>query len=235
MILPKLEDSPSLSTRAYQTIREAILSLKFKPGQYVSIQELSDQLGVSRTPVRDALLGLEKDGLVSIVPYKGAYVSNISIQDIEEIMELRILLEGYAAEKAANLLSVDELAQAESILEQSEKAYNAGKYMDAALIGHQLHELLLAKVQNSRFTKILERLDTHYERIRYHPAILSGTRLDQSIGQHREILEALKLGDAERVKTAMINHLGSVRDDVLSSLAMLSENGQGEASVTPIS
>jgi len=226
MTLPKLQDTPSLSERAYQTIREAILSLQFKPGVYISIQELSDQLGVSRTPVRDALLRLEKDGLVSIVPYKGAYVSKISSQDIKEVMELRILLESYAAKKAAKLLSPDELAQAEEILERSEMAYNDGQYIEAANIGHHIHELILSKVHNDRFTKILERLDTHYERIRQRSTELQGDRLKKSMDQHRRLIEALKKADVDEAGTVMANHLSSVRDDVLSSLPLLGENSQ---------
>ena len=226
MTLPKLQDSPSLSERAYQTIREAILSLQFKPGEYISIQELSNQLGVSRTPVRDALLRLEKDGLVSIVPYKGAYVSKVSAKDIEEVMELRILLEGYAARKAANFLSSGELAQAEKILVRAEKAYNEGKYIEAANIGHHIHELMLSKVRNDRFTKILERLDTHYERIRQHSTGLKGDRLKKSMEQHRRLFEALKVADADKAETVMTDHLSSVRDDVLSSLPLLGENSK---------
>ena len=226
--LPKLQDIPSLSERAYEIIREALLTLKFKPGDYISIQDLSDQLGISRTPVRDALLRLEKDGLVSIIPYKGACVTDISDRDIKEIMELRILLEGYAAEKAAKFLSVSELEQGETILERSEEAYATGQPIESAIIGHQLHELILSKINNERFSNIIYKLDIHYERIRQYSVELRDQRLSKSINEHRTIFKALKNRDADAARVAMMDHLSSVRDDVLTSLFSSENNIQTE-------
>jgi DNA-binding GntR family transcriptional regulator len=217
MKLPRLDNSPSLTERTYETILAAVQSLTLTPGECVSIQELTNQLGVSRTPLRAALRRLEQDGLVSIVPYKGVCVAPISAKDVEEILELRILLESYAARKATKLLSADELAQAEEIIEQMEKTHTEGELLESATIGHQFHQLLLSKVDNHRLVGFLRQLDTQYRRIRHYSADLRD-RGATSIVQHKEMLRALKAGDAERAGKLMAEHLSSVRDDVLWSL-----------------
>lgn len=217
MKLPRLDNTPSLTERTYETILAAVQSLTLTPGECVSIQELTNQLGVSRTPLRAALRRLEQDGLVAIVPYKGVCVAPISAKDVEEILELRILLESYAAGKATKLLSPDELAQAEKILEQMEKTHAEGRLLESATIGHQFHQLLLSKVDNHRLVGILRQLDIQYRRIRHYSADLRD-RGATSIVQHEEMLRALKAGDAEQASQLMVEHLSSVRDDVLSSL-----------------
>jgi DNA-binding GntR family transcriptional regulator len=89
LFLPRPQSLPSLTEQTYEIIQTAVLSLELKPGERLSVQRLSEQLGVSRTPVKDALLRLEQDSLVSIVPQRGTFVSDITAEDVEEILELR--------------------------------------------------------------------------------------------------------------------------------------------------
>lgn len=215
--LPQPHSAPSLTEQTYEIIQNAILSLELRPGDPISVQRLSEQLGVSRTPVKDALLRLEQDGLVSSIPQKGTYVSSITIEDVEEILELRILLESYAAGRAAELLSPDELAEAEAILERMKDSYAAEEYFESATIGNQFHELLLSKVKNCRLISFLRQLDIQYTRIRHYLAIQSKQH-SKSIDQHYYVLAALKAGDAQQATAAMADHLSSVREDIVSSL-----------------
>ena len=215
--LARLEGSPSLTERIYATLLEAIQSLALTPGEYYTVQDLADQLGVSRTPLSTALRRLEQDGLVTVAPYKGVYVLPILARDVEEILELRILLESHAARKAAELLTMDELTGAEQALQQMEAAHAHAEPVESAEIGHDLHELMLSKVDNERLVRIMLRLDTQYTRIRRYSANLSD-RGARSISEHKEILSALKAGDGEGAASSLAKHLRSVRDDVLGSL-----------------
>lgn len=231
--LAPLPEVPSLSTRVYEAIKEAILSLTFPPGELLTIGRLADQLGASRTPVRDALLILEREGLVSIVPQRGAYVSPITPRDVEEIFELRIVLEGYACRVAAGRVTPEELARAEATLDAANAAFARGEKMRAADIGRPVHELVVRKVGNDRLMRSLNDLETHYARIR-HFAVLIPDRFAASDRQHRAILAALKDGDADRSAEAMTDHLRSIRGEVLASLgAWTSQIGHGAASGPP--
>jgi DNA-binding GntR family transcriptional regulator len=217
MPLEPLSPLSSLSERAYAEIRRAILSLELKPGEFVSIGDLAQKLQVSRTPVRDALLVLEREGLVRLVPHKGAYISEISARDVEEIFELRILLESYAARLAAPLINMSELETLERVLNESRQAIDEKRYLEASDKGRLIHDMLVQKAGNSRLISLLSDLDTHYTRFRHFSALIPG-RLEQSHQQHLRILAALRVGNAEQVGRAMADHLSSVRDELLASI-----------------
>lgn len=206
-----------LGTRVYEAIKEAILSLKFRPGEMLTIARLADQLGASRTPVREALLILERDGLVTIVPQRGTMVTMISPQDVHEIFEMRIVLESYASRVAAARVALDEIDRAEASLQEAKRAFAQGEKIRAADVGRLIHDLVVRKVGNERFLRGLNDLETHYTRIR-HFAVMIPDRFERSDQQHRAILAALRDGDAERSGQAMTDHLNSIRDDVLANL-----------------
>lgn len=215
--LAPLVETPLLGARVYEAIKEAILSLKIRPGEVLTIGRLADQLGASRTPVRDALLILEREGLVTIVPQKGTYVSMILPQDVHEIFELRIVLESYASRVAATRVTPDELDRAEATLQEANWAFAQGEKIQAADLGRPIHDLVVRKVGNDRLVRGLNELETHYTRIR-HFAVLIPDRFARSDRQHHAILAALRDGDAERSGQAMTDHLCSIRDDVLANL-----------------
>lgn len=231
MPLEPLNDIPSLSQRAYQSVKNAILSLELRPGEMLSIGNLAEQFAISRTPVRDALLLLEKDGLVTIVPHKGAQVSEISTQDVQEIFEMRIVLESYAAQIATPRLTAQDLQALASVLQRSEQAYSQNEYVLSSDLGRQLHDLLVQRVHNRRFTLYLDDLDTHYTRFRRFAVFVPG-RFEKSHQQHLEILKAAQGGDAARAGQAMADHLASVRDDILASIDAWIAEVNGTASQT---
>ena len=215
--LEPLDGAPSLSERVYGALKDAIQSLRFRPGEMLAIGNLADQLGVSRTPVRDALMILEREGLVTIIPQKGAYVSLISARDVEEIYELRIVLESYAARVATARITPEDLDLLTETLRTSAEVFEHGQGASAVELGHELHELLVSKVDNERLVASLNDLEVHYSRLRHIAADIPH-RFERSNRQHHAILAALRDGDAERASQALTDHLTSVRDDILSSL-----------------
>ncbi len=212
--LGKLDNLPSLSERAYGVIQDAILTLKIRPGQRVAIGDLAEQLGISRTPVRDALLLLEKEGLVTMMAQRGAHVATVTVEDVRDIYELRSVLEGYAPRLVATSLTSSELAAARAALQDAADALARCEAKRASDLGHQLHELIVRKVVNRRLISYLNDLDMHYTRIRHYTLLIPG-RIEQSQEEHQRILAALDAHDPLAAEQAMEAHLMSVHNDLM--------------------
>lgn len=205
---------PSLSAQVYETIKTSILSLELQPGTILSIGELAEQFEVSRTPVRDALLLLEKDALVTLIPHKGARVTEITAKDVREMYEMHIALECHAVRIVAPKLTSQEMDGLEQILEASLHALADGNLLLASNLGRQFHDVFVQKLGNRRLTAYLRDLDVLYTRLRNYSAMLPG-RLQRSYEQHLAILNALKAGDTSQAVQALADHFLSVSNDIL--------------------
>lgn len=214
--LPRIRARPSLSEQTYEVIQDAIVTLAFKPGDRLSVQRLSEQLGVSRTPVKEAFQRLEQEGLVSVVPRRGTFVSPIEVKDIDEILEARGLVEGFAARIAAMDLSEADLEEAEKTLRRQENALEAGRIPESAEIGHGFHVIVLTRLDNDRMVGFLKQMDLQYTRIR---RIFSHAfaRQRQSLREHYGILTTLRSRDPDAAYNAMFDHHWSVRDELVAS------------------
>jgi DNA-binding GntR family transcriptional regulator len=211
----------TLTDRVYLTVKEAILDLKFRPGSPLVEDDLARQLGTSKTPVRDALLALERDGLVTKIAYKGTYVSEVSLKDATEIFELRAVLEGLAARLATPALTAQDLAEAGRLLDAADEARERGDAEAASTYGARFHQLMHENADNGRLKPILEKLEEQLRRLRRLSDLVAG-RLEKSAYEHRQILAALHNRDGLRAEAAMRQHLESVVADF--SLAMDDES-----------
>lgn len=206
---------PSLGVQVYETIKNSILSLELQPGTVLSIGELAEQFEVSRTPVRDALLLLEKDELVTLIPHKGAKVTEITAKDVQEMYELHIALECYAVRMVAPRLTSQDLEALEQIIHASRQALDEQQYLLASDLGREFHDAFVQKLANRRLSTYLRELDTLYARLRHYSALLPG-RLETSYTQHLAILHALQAGDTAGAEKAMAEHFISVSQDILN-------------------
>lgn len=211
--LAPLVDTPSLDKLAYQKIKEAILTFQFLPNQNLVEGELAAQLGISKTPVRDALMRLEKEGLVSRQPYKGTFVSEITNQDMVNIFEIRVVLEGLAVRLAAKALTQEDLEQMEVLVEQHEAALQEQDYVKASQINAKFHGIILQRCSNQRLREMLLNLDDHLKRYRLL-SIAQGVRVEKSVPEHRHILTVLRGGDPDQAEEAMKEHLSSAMWDL---------------------
>lgn len=203
----------SLEKLAYDTIKEAILSFRLKPGEDLVESDLAAQLNISKTPVRDALLRLEKEGLVVKIPYRGASVSDVNQQVMNEIFEIRTALEGLATRQAATRMSEAEIAQAAELVEQHEQALNRADNDEASRLNRRFHEMIVQKTPNKWLKQILANLDEHLRRYRTLSNFQKG-RLGKSILEHRRILDAIRNRQPEEAEEAMKEHLRSVVADL---------------------
>jgi DNA-binding GntR family transcriptional regulator len=211
--LPKVEAVRTLKEQAYETIKEAILSMQLEPGYPLVEEELAHQLGVSKTPVRDALNDLERDGLVTRILFKGTYVSEISARDAEEIFQLRAVLEGLAFRLATPHLTSDDLAQAQELLNAADKALQQGNLPLCSKLGTQFHWLVIRKSTNQRLFPILDNLENLTCRLRLVSGRIYG-RMEKSSSEHCRIMDALKQGDPLAAEQALRDHLHSVLRDI---------------------
>jgi DNA-binding GntR family transcriptional regulator len=202
----------SLKQQVYETIKRAILTLRFEPGDALVESDLAEQLGVSKTPVRDALFELEKEGLVIRILHKGTYVSRITKKDMCDIFELRAVLEGLAVRVATPLMA-DDLEKAEAFLNTQEEALKQGDVQAASLANRQFHTTIIQKAGKHRLLSILGNLEDHTQRFRVISDHLDG-RLSKSLVEHRRVLQAMKQGDALGAEEGMRAHLHSVLADL---------------------
>ena len=216
--LPRVAEPVSLKDKAYKAIKSAILSLKLKPGDPLVESDLAQQLGISKTPVRDALLELEREGFVTKVLFKGTYVAEITLKDVREVFQVRAVLEGLAARLAAPFFSAKDLEEGEKIITAAEAALAEGDIVLCSEHGRRFHRLIINKADNQRLQTIILNLDDHLQRFRLLSDQING-RLNKSLKEHRKILEALGRKDPLAAEETARGHLFSVLQD-------LSEEGE---------
>lgn len=209
--LNRITNIPFLRERAYQAIKEAIISLKLEPGEKLKESTLVEELGISKTPIREALTRLQHEGLVEVLPFRGAFVAEIDDRDMEEIFELRELLEGAAVKRAAISFSLEDSQEGEALLEEMRTAYKAGDIKAYARPSRDFHNLFIGKLGNQRMISVLKTFDDQLERIRV-TAIRTLGNIPLFIEDYEKILKALKAGDPEAAEKALLFHLKKVKE-----------------------
>jgi len=211
----KMKKSNSLGEKAYNTIKQAIISYKIKPEEPLIEEQLAKKFNISRTPVREALKKLQNDGLVKIIPNKGAFVAEITKTDIEEVFILREILECTALKTSIYRLEDSELFDLGTMLEKAEAGLKKGDCATAIESDIKLHGLIVNSSGYKKIPQILDILNTQTLRIRYVGSTVLG-RMEQSTKEHKTILDALKRRDLHLAEALLVSHIRKVRDNVLS-------------------
>lgn len=200
------EDNYSLSGRVFHKLREDILAGKYKRNEELKEKTIGDELGVSRTPVREALRQLELEGLVTIVPNKGAYVVGISEEDIRDIYEIRARLEGLCARRAAGFVTPEQIAEFEENILLSDFHAEKGNYAQVLELDNKYHELLY-EASNSKMLKHALSAFHHYvERVR-KITLSMPKRVAASNAEHKKLVEALKEHDENKAEQLATTHM----------------------------
>lgn len=198
----------NLTARVYQQIRKGILCGTWKPGEALTELKLTQKLSVSRTPVREALRQLELEGLVEMRPNRGAVVVGIGPSDIEDIYEIRSLLEGRAAEKAAAHIDGEMAQQLMEIVDLTEFYIERRDYDRVTAMDDRFHQLIYSLTGSRMFQRILADLHAYAENIRER-SIKEEGRAMVMLAEHRAIVEALTAGDSVRAGQLMIEHVNN--------------------------
>lgn len=205
-----------LERRVYEQLRHEIVDGTLRPGEQLVEARIADELGVSKTPVREALIRLQRDGLVSIEPYRGARVVEPSPDDVREILELRLLLEGHVARDLARRRPPEVLAALRRSIEASREALAAGdrdRLLDALT---EFSDIQADACGNSRMAKLLVDLRSVLLLIGATSLRAPG-REARSIEQHEAILAAIERGDPEAAAEATVAHIRSIEHDSLAA------------------
>ena len=206
----------SLRGRVFQKIREDILTGVYKEHDELREVSIGEELGVSRTPVREALRQLELEGLVTIVPNKGAYVTGITPQDVHDIYKIRSLLEGLCARWATEHITGRQIEELEEIILLSEfhlRKKSADQAEQVSELDGKFHKVLY-EASNSR---ILEHVlsDFHkYVQMARMMSVGAKDRAERSIEEHRDILKAIKDKDPDKAEWLANQHIMKVMENL---------------------
>lgn len=211
----------SMREQIYEALKGMILDNRYEPKTVLAIDRLAEEFGVSATPVREALVRLEAEDLVELIPNKGARVTGISAEDVRSIWELRRLLEPYAARMSAASVDPAELAALEADIRKLEAAPNDHELYVAT--DTRLHELLYSRVANAMLKDMIHRVHLMSHRIRFfaeHSPELHEKVVHDVIAEHLEILEAVRKGDPEQAGVLLRQHLENGERRTLSALRL---------------
>ncbi len=187
-------DSTKLE-RGARILRQAILRGELQPGQQLKQQELAAQLGMSSTPIREVLRILEAEGLIERIPYQGAYVSEVSPQEAEEITPIRALLEGFAVQLGVPRLTEQDIETLEALTKGMEEALSRMDFVQVRRLNYDFHTTIYQASGSPTLVNIIERL---WPRFATNLLWMIPGRAQRSINQHHLLLEAIRAGDEIR-------------------------------------
>lgn len=206
---PVISRGSTVTEQVYELLRSRITSGLYPGGTHLVERQLAAELQVSKTPVRESLTRLEKEGLVECEPGRGMRVRSLEPAEVLDMLELREVLEGFAAEKAAGLVSAKELADLESIIDSSEhlELTDVGTYKK---LDEAFHRALWRASRNRRVQDLMTLLLDQIRMVMTTTMGLPGRRIDSPI-EHRRILTALKAGDSDAAGTHARAHIRNAR------------------------
>jgi DNA-binding GntR family transcriptional regulator len=210
----EVSDKFSLRGRVFNIIRENILAGVYKHNEALKETKISEELGVSRTPVREAIKQLELEGLVMIIPNKGAVVSSIGAGDIEDIYAIRSRIEGLAARWATEKITDEQIETLEEILYLSRFHLNKGHIEQLYELDTKFHELIY-EISGSRIIKhILKDFHNYVKRVRL-ASLSSLERAEKSVQEHEAILEAITRRDFDAVEKLTNEHVERTKRNLI--------------------
>jgi DNA-binding GntR family transcriptional regulator len=207
--------------KAYRAIRDGIIAGAYRPGDHLTAQKLALASGLSRNPVREAMRRLQVEGLIAFIPHRGAFVARLDERDIHKIYDLRVALEGYAAEAAAREATREQIDDLSRLAEQMDTVLRGGAATlakDLTSLNNRFHRLIAAAAANPQ-------LETALDCIVETPLVLRTFRgcdmveLRRGNSQHHELVLAIAARDAVWARSVMTSHIQSGRNALLRNWA----------------
>jgi DNA-binding GntR family transcriptional regulator len=211
-------DNTTLSEKIAETIRGYILNGTLKAGDRLTEPKLSEMLGISRTPIREALRLLEMEGFVEIFPRRGAVVSVVTDKDVDDIFVLKMKLESLAAKLAIKNLSFEDIAKLKDINDKMEKYSLTRNVANLIKLNSEFHNLFISKCNNSRLVRFLESLLRQFKRATAYSFTETG-RISKVIEEHKEIIDAFEERDADRVEKLVEKHIKNGWNFILNKVS----------------
>ena len=202
----KIRDRATAKQRAYEYVKSRIIDKSFEEGDFLTEVGIADDLGISRTPVREALVLLEAESFVELLPKKGAYIPRISPRDIREVMEARSLIETFAAERIVERRS-ELVPKLRESLEVQKKRMMEGKIDEFVEADRAFHYLIVSTAGNNLLARFYEGLRDRQIRMGIRAATYSTQRVEQVLEEHAAVVRAAEEGSPGELREAIRRHL----------------------------
>ncbi|HEU4568713.1 MAG TPA: GntR family transcriptional regulator [Marmoricola sp.] len=216
---------------AYESLRAAILGGEVAPGERLGEVELAEQLGVSRTPVREALRRLAADGLVEVLPNRGARVAQWTTEDLEEIYDLRAMLESHGAARAAERIDPAELPALHRLCAEMEACAERGRKRDLdrlAELNAELHRRIVDAAASPRLASLIAAV-VQVPLVMRTFQRYDADALQRSLGHHRELVAALAAQDGEWARSVMRSHVLAAKAVLVAAAPPQTSPMEGES------
>lgn len=212
----EVTDKYSLRGRVFHKLREDILSGKYEENEELKEVAIGEELGVSRTPVREAFRQLELEGLIQIIPNRGAYVTGITEKDVKDIYMIRSLLEGLCARWATEHITPEQLAEMEENIYLSRFHAQKGHLDQLAELDNRFHDILYEACNSKILEHQLKDFHQYVLRVR-RKTLASKNRGPKSNEEHEQILLAIKAGDADKAEQLANQHMINAYDNMVKN------------------
>jgi DNA-binding GntR family transcriptional regulator len=209
-----IQNHRPLREMVYEELKMQILTGAIVPGTRMMEAELAKEIGVSRTPIREAIRKLEKEGLVTIEPRRGAYASQMSTEDMVEILEVRQNMEGLAAYFAASRMSPEHLAELKEVSANYNAAVAEGNMEHMIANDTRFHRIIVDSCNNKILVQMIEQLQELVLRFRYIHYD-NFRRAAEMPAEHQAILDAIEKGDADAAREAADIHIDRLKELVI--------------------
>ena len=216
--MKRVIENPNLRDQAYEIIKNMIILREITPGKKINEEYLAGEIQVSRTPIREALCRLENEGIVKIIPRRGAFVAELSETNVGEILLIREVLEGLVARLATENMDEKTLEKLRKALEK----IGAVPENERDLINYNrsevdFHALLLDATNNQMLKSMMEMVNAHLQIIRLRTVVIPH-RAKKTVSEHYRILKAIENRDADAAEKLMRQHVRSVREVALKNI-----------------
>lgn len=213
-VVKETSDKYSLTGRVFNRIREDILSGKYKQGEELKETTIGKEMGVSRTPVREALRQLELEGLVYITPNKGAFVAGITIKDIQDIYVIRSYLEGLCARWACEHITQEQIEELEEIIYLSEFHAKKEHHEQLLELDNRFHEVIYEASHSKMLNNILSDFHHYVQRVR-KTTLSAMQRAVKSNTEHTAILEAIRQRNGDEAERIAHEHIKKTIENIV--------------------
>jgi DNA-binding GntR family transcriptional regulator len=202
----------SLSTNAYAAIKRLIVTLELRPDAVIDEVALAERLGVSRTPVREAIQRLAREQFVRVVARRGVFVTSIDVGELATLFETRQVIEPYAARLAAERGAAEVWDELQTVLSPATKPATA---VETLALDRRCHELMWSAAANRFLTDTLDMLYAQSERV-WYLHLRDSFEMHDVLAEHAEMLDALRAGDADTCEKLMADHVRMFHDEIRS-------------------
>ena len=203
----------------FNTLRQAILIGELKPGERLMEIHLADRLGVSRTPIREAIHKLEREGLVTIIPRRGAEVSQITEKSMNDVLEVRRALDALCVELACERISEEELEKLKEACDLFEEAVKTGDVKQIAQADVDLHDIIVQATGNRRLVQLVNTLSEQMYRYRFE-YIKDFSQHERLVEEHRIIYESIVRKDRETACSAAKEHIDNQKKAIIRQIRL---------------